>query len=787
MRRSSTTSRLAALLIVAVTACSAPSGCMSKRPPATVKTQAQDPVLPGLGAADPELTRRLQTALTAKGASYRPRTHHLAADGTPKFINRLILETSPYLLQHAHNPVNWYPWGPEAFERARREGKPVFVSIGYSTCHWCHVMERESFEDEQIAAYINQNYIAIKVDREERPDVDDIYMKAVQMLTGRGGWPMTVVLTADKDPFFGGTYFPARDGDRGARKGFLTILRELKSEYGQHRGDVVARAQQLSQQIEASAASSPKGNIPSASAIEQAARAAAASFDATWGGFDRAPKFPRPVLLELLLRYHRRSGDAQALHIVTHTLERMAEGGIYDHVGYGFHRYATDPQWLVPHFEKMLYDSAQLVPLYLEAYQLTGNERFAEVARQTLHYVKREMTAPNGSFLSATDADSPTPAGHEEEGYFFTWTPQELSKVLGAERAATVAAYFGVTEAGNFEGRNILHTPRSEQAVAAELSISVPVLQKRIAQAREELYAARSKRPPPLRDDKVLTSWNGLMISAYARAALILGEEEYARSAERAADFLLQNLRAKDGGLMRSFKDGRAKQAAFLDDYAFLIQGLLDLFEATSAARWLEQAVLLQATLDRQFWDDASGGYFMTSAAHEQLLTRDKPSYDGAEPSGNSVALLNLLRLSELTSQHAYRERAERGFAAFSLDIMRSPGASPKLLSALDYYLDRPREVFIVRPTQDADAEPLLSRFRRAYLPNHGFATAAEGPGLEKLSTLIPSLEGKRALGGRVTAYVCERGRCELPTSDPETFTRQLAKSSDRPATTSPR
>lgn len=730
-----------------------------------------EPSLPGVASPDRGLMKRLAAALREKGPDYEPRTHHLKPDGLPKYLNRLILETSPYLLQHAHNPVNWFRWGEEAFERARRQGKPVLVSIGYSTCHWCHVMERESFEDEEVARFINENYVAIKVDREERPDLDDVYMKAVQMLTGRGGWPMTVVLTPEKDPFFGGTYFPARDGDRGARKGFLTILRELRVEFDGNRSGVVARARELSQRIQASSSASAAGGVPDATTIEQAVREARASFDATWGGFGRAPKFPRPVLLELLLRSHRRTRDAHELHMVTHTLEHMAAGGIYDHVGGGFHRYSTDARWLVPHFEKMLYDNAQLVALYLEAFQITGRQRFAEVARDTLAYVAREMTAIDGGFYSATDADSQTPLG-QQEGYFFTWTPSELEEVLGADRARAVATYYGVTASGNFEGRSILHLPSEGGRGGGRTAGG---LQQTIVRAREDLYEARSERPPPHRDEKVLTSWNGLMISGFARAALVFGDRKYAMRAARAAEFVLGALRGDGGGLLRSFKDGRASHNGYLDDYAFLIQGLIDLYEATANKRWLEEALSLQALLDRHF-SDSSGGYFMTSNDHERLIAREKPTYDGAEPSGNSVALMNLVRLTELTMRREYRAKAEKGFAAFSGQLTRSPGASAKMLSALDAYLDRPVEVFVVRPDASADAEPLVARFRSAYLPNRVFTMTVEGQELAALSKLVPGLEGKRALKGRTTAFVCEQGSCQLPTSEPDVFASQLAK-----------
>ena len=735
-----------------------------------------DPPLPGTRTPSEPLARRLREALDAKGTDYTPRTHHLLPDGAPTYVNRLILETSPYLLQHAHNPVNWYPWCDDAFERAAREGKPVLLSVGYSTCHWCHVMERESFEDEEIARYLNENYIAIKVDREERPDVDDIYMKAVQMLTGGGGWPMTVMLTSDRLPFFGGTYFPARDGDRGARKGFLTLLRELKREFDQDPHGLVARAQQLSMQIAAAAAAARPGNIPGPEAIDRAARSSARSFDAAWGGFGGAPKFPRPAALELLLRHHHRSGDPHSLHMVALTLEKMAAGGLYDHVGGGFHRYSTDARWLVPHFEKMLYDNAQLVPLYLSAYQLTGRADFATVARETLRYVAREMTSPRGAFYSATDADSRTPAGHDEEGYFFTWTPPEIERVVDAEVARLVAAYYGVRDAGNFEGRTILHRARAGAEIAKDLGIGGAELQARIDEAKRQLYAARMRRPAPLRDDKILVSWNGLMISAFAQAALVLAEPDYAARATAAADFVLHELRGSDGRLRRSFHAGRTSHHAYLDDYAFLIQGLLDLYESASELKWIEAALALQSQLDAHYWDDVSGGYFTTSDDHERLLARDKPSYDGAEPSGNSVALLNLLRLAELTSRDEFRTRAERGLSAFSGHLSQAPGGAPKMLCALDFYLDSPREVLVVAPEGGGDTEPLVARFRRSFLPNRVLTVTNEGAELARRARLVPLLEGKHALRGEVTAFVCERGRCELPTSDPAVFESQLRR-----------
>ncbi|MBI3184160.1 MAG: thioredoxin domain-containing protein [Myxococcales bacterium] len=720
------------------------------------------------------MRERLAAALRSKGPDYRPRTRHLNSDGSPKHTNRLILETSPYLLQHAHNPVDWYPWGEEAFEAARTEKKPVLLSIGYSTCHWCHVMERESFEDEEIARYLDEHFIAIKVDREERPDLDALYMNAVHLLAGRGGWPMTVVLTPDRQPFFAGTYFPPRDGDRGAGKGFLTILRELRQLYQAEPSRVLAVAGQLTEQLQAAAQPARPGEVPGPEAIRQAAVQLAESFDPLHGGFGNAPKFPTPSNLELLARYYRRSGDTQALRMVVHTLDRMANGGVYDQIGGGFHRYSTDDRWLVPHFEKMLYDNAQLVAVYLEGYQLTQREDFARVAKETLDYVEREMTDGAGGFYSATDADSPVPGGgHDEEGAYFTWTAAELRQALGEERARIASTYYAVSEGGNLEGRSVLHTPQSPERVAESLGVPLPALRDGLKAARGALYEARRNRPPPARDEKVIVSWNGLMISAFARGAQVLGEPRYAARAAMAADFVLKSMKNGEK-LRRTWKDGRARHEGTLDDYAFLAQGLLDLFEATQEARWLTEAIALHRTLEKQFWDEQRGGFFLTPHAHETLLARDKPDYDGAEPSGNSVAILNLLRIEEFTTDERYRRLAERALRAFSSSLRRGAGAA-KMLCALDYYDDRPLEVVLVSPP-GGSATPLEATLHRAFLPNRILAVAVESEDLERKAKVVPILSAKRALWGKPTAYVCRGRTCELPTSDPKVFAAQLAE-----------
>jgi uncharacterized protein YyaL (SSP411 family) len=720
---------------------------------------------PGARPFDAALLTKLETKWIARPSGYAPRTRHLRPDGSPMYTNRLFLESSPYLLQHAHNPVNWYPWGDEAFETAKKLGRPVLLSIGYSTCHWCHVMEEESFEDEEIARTMNEGYVAIKVDREERPDVDAIYMSAVQALTGSGGWPMTTWLTPERAPFFGGTYFPARDGERGAQRGFLTILKALKDQYDTSRDGVAQSAAELAARIRAQlSAGTASTELPGDAILGAAAKQYASDFDGTYGGVGRGTKFPSSLPIRFLLRHSRRSGDAQSLSMATLTLERMASGGIYDQVGGGFHRYSTDARWLVPHFEKMLYDNALSTMDYLEGFQMTGRDDFARVARETLHYVERDMTSPDGAVYSATDADSAAPSGRREEGRFFTWTPTELRAVLGEERARVLGAYWGVTERGNFDGRSILHV--------ASPTAPPPF----IDEARELLYAERAKRPAPLRDEKILTAWNGLVISACARGALVLGEPAYLARAERAATFVLSKLRA-GGRLRRSFKDGEVRYDGYLEDYAFLCAGLIDLFEASGNVSWLEEAVLLDEVLEAHY-EDPSGGFFLTSDDHEALLAREKPAYDGAEPSGNSVHAMNLLRLAELTSRDRYRQRGERVLRAFGQTLTRAPRALSEMLLALDFRADTPKEIVIVTPHAKSEAEPFLAQLRKQFLPNRVLVVVTEGEDQAAKVKLVPMVAGKIARNGKTTAYVCERGACDLPTRDPEVFARQLKKAS---------
>ncbi len=714
------------------------------------------------------------------------RTRHLHADGSPKYTNRLLLEASPYLRQHAHNPVNWYPWGEDAFEAARRLGRPVLLSIGYSTCHWCHVMEEESFEDEEIARILNERYVAIKVDREQRPDLDSIYMTAVQAISGRGGWPMTVWLTPAREPFFGGTYFPARDGDRGAATGFLTLLTRLADAYRDNSADVSGNAALVATRLREALSTDRQvgskdeaGEWRSLAAPVFAATLAAseARFDGEHGGTRGAPKFPSALPLRALLRVHRRSGDAKALEIVTTTLAGMAGGGIRDHLAGGFHRYSTDAAWLVPHFEKMLYDNALLAIALTEAWQATGREEFADVAREILAWAGREMTSSDGAFFSATDADSKGASGEPVEGAFFTWTPQETAAVLGADAASLFDAAYGVTAKGLVDGRSVLHAAASADELAGRFSLTVEDVEQRLRRSRGLLLAARALRPPPLRDDKIVTAWNGLMISAAARASLAFASDEYRALASRAADFVLRDWKS-NGRLARSRLGGRTQAEAFLDDYAFVEAGLLDLFEAGDGNARLEQAIALDAVVESDF-EDAAGGFFLAAAGRGDLLVREKSRGDGAEPAGSSVAILNLLRLAELTGDERYRDRAERALASLADLFRSSPLALSDALLALDFAADTPKEIVLVSDGERASLAPFLRELGAALVPNRVVVTITRDL---PASPHVPVAEGKVAIDGRPTAYVCEGRICDLPTHDAAVFAAALRKTRPLPA-----
>ena len=608
--------------------------------------------------------------------------------------NRLIYEKSPYLLQHAFNPVDWYPWGEEAFEKARQENKPIFLSVGYSTCYWCHVMEREVFESDSLAALLNQYMVSIKVDREERPDIDRVYMTALQMMSGGGGWPMSLLLTPDRKPFFGATYIPP--ASRYGRPGFGQIIRRVQEVWTQQPEQVQAQADKVAQYLDRASAPQTVPTDVGAEVLDSAFVWYETNYDSTYGGFGQAPKFPRPVSLDFLLSYYERTGRRKALDMTLVTLRQMARGGMYDHVGEGFHRYSTDAQWRVPHFEKMLYDQAQLVNAYLRAYQITKEQRYADVARNVLAYVDRMMRHPEGGFYSAEDAESAFDAAHpdeKEEGVCYLWTRAEIDDLLAPQAAAVFAYVYGVEEDGNalqdphqvFVGKNILYQAHSFEEAAARFDHSEQEIVSILKEAREALFTIREKRPKPHHDDKILLSWNGLMIAAYANAYAALGDAAYREAAETSATFLLETLGdPATGRLKRRYRNGEARFDAHLEDYAFFVHGLIDLYRATDEQRWLDHAVRLTADQIARFYDEAQGGFFDTTGEDPTLLVRSKESYDGAEPSGNSVALLNLARLYAITGEELYKQKADQSLAYFGQRLQRSPSAMPLMLVALD-------------------------------------------------------------------------------------------------------
>lgn len=680
--------------------------------------------------------------------------------------NRLARETSPYLLQHAYNPVDWFPWGEEAQEKARALNRPIFLSVGYSSCHWCHVMERESFEDVAIASLMNEHFINIKVDREERPDVDAIYMTAVQMLTGSGGWPMSVFLTPELKPFWGGTYFPPRGLPE--RPGFPEILTELARVFRTEPERIAEAAEQLTGHLIEGESFAPAPDLPGIEAIEHAVAYSKRSFDPAHGGFGPAPKFPRPVEIGLLLRHHARSEDPEALAAAEKTLQAMAYGGLYDQVGGGFHRYSTDARWLVPHFEKMLYDNALLARSYLEAYQLTERPFYREVVVDLLDYVLREMRSPEGGFYSATDADS-----EGEEGKFFVWTPAEVTAVVGAERSALVCRYYNITKAGNFEGgTSIAHVTCPLEEVAEALSVDPIEAREALQQARRELYEAREARVKPFRDEKVITAWNALMVSAFARAYQVLGDERYRCAGEQAAEFLEQHL-VREGRLQRTFKDGQARNDGFLDDYAYLLEAELDLFEATFVPAHLDRADALARHLLEHFWDDADGGFFFTASYHETMICRKKEYLDNATPAGSGVAALALLRLGRIVDNPDYRARVEAIFRAARPLLDKAPTAFGYTLTALHQFLEPPIEIAVLGDRSDPATQALLDTAHAGFRPGKLVVGCSSGASQE-LAKRVPLLRDKEAIDGRPTAYVCRDFSCQPPVVEPRDLARQL-------------
>ncbi len=679
-------------------------------------------------------------------------------------MNHLAGSTSPYLLQHADNPVAWEPWGPPALERARREGKPIFLSVGYSACHWCHVMAHESFESDGVAAVLNPHFVCIKVDREERPDVDAVYMAAVQLLTGRGGWPMSVFLTPDLEPFFAGTYWPP--APRHGMPSFPQVLAAVLEAWRERREKVVEQAAEITKALARRAAPAAGGPAPSADLLEHAAASLARSFDAEHGGFGSAPKFPHPMDLRLLLRTARRSGRTRDVEMAALSLERMAAGGMHDQLGGGFARYSVDDRWLVPHFEKMLYDNALLAVAYLEAFLVTGRTDFAAVVRSTLDYVLRDMTDPAGGFWSAEDADS-----EGEEGKFYVWTPDEIRAVLGAEDAELFCASYDVTPQGNFEGRSILHLPRPLAAVARERGLEPAALERMLATATPKILAARGRRVRPGTDDKVLVAWNGLMIDALARAGAALGEHRYVAAAARAADFLLAECRTAAGDLAHQWRRGVAGGLAFADDLACLAEGLVSLYEASFAERWIDAACTLADRLvgaDESgplagggFVDPDSGGIFLASAAHERLIVREPDLLDNAVPGSTGMTATVLLRLAALTGRDRYRQAAERALASAAPLMAQAPGAVPQSLLALDRALG-PDEAFVVVGAADGPAVEVLAAIRGRFRPHAVVALRPPAP-VPAPGPLAALFAGRAGRAGDVVLHRCRDRACAAP------------------------
>jgi len=687
----------------------------------------------------------------------------LPLDGGPDW-NRLVFESSPYLLQHAANPVDWYPFGDHAFAVAKESGKPIFVSIGYATCHWCHVMERESFEDEEAAALLNETFVCIKVDKEERPDLDDIYMTACQAMTGQGGWPLTVMLTHERKPFFAGTYFPKHS--QYGRIGLMDLVQRVGAAWRERPLDLARDAERITEQVRSLSGTSPAGAMGE-SVLSDAFSRLVQTFDRKNGGFGSRPKFPTPHHYNFLLRYWKRSGDERALAVVEHSLKSMRKGGIFDHVGFGFHRYATDEVWLLPHFEKMLYDQAMLAMAYLETYQATKNTFYAWVAREIFTYVMRDMTDAEGGFYCAEDADS-----EGVEGKFYVWTPAQINEVLGKKDGALYCKVYEIHKKGNFSdeasgkasGENIPHLTRDLAAWAARLKAQPEELATRLEDMRARLFAHREQRIHPLKDDKVLTDWNGLMIAAFAMGGRILNDVTYTQVAVRAAAFTHDRLRDGNGYLVKRFRAGKAGLPAHLDDYAFQIWGLLEIHQTTLDSKWLQRAISLLETAETLFYNADSGAWFFANP-EEQLILRGEKIYDGAIPSGNSVMALNLARLFRLTGRTVFRKRAEDIATAFSGQVSEQPTMSTLLMCCLDLLLGAGCEVVIAGDPQWATTQELLSVLRTRFMP--GAQLLLKSPNDDLLGTLAPYTRDQVPGNGVPMAYVCRDHSCSEPTSDP--------------------
>lgn len=684
--------------------------------------------------------------------------------------NRLIKEKSPYLLQHANNPVDWYPWGEDAFRKALVEDKPVFLSVGYATCHWCHVMERESFEDEEVAEVLNQHFVSIKVDREERPDVDHIYMTVCQALTGRGGWPLSVIMTPRRMPFFAGSYFPK--SSRMGMPGFLDILLQVGKLWSDDRHRLAQMGEEITRAIQ------PKeeeaGSIQlGMDTLERGYNQLRSAFDERKGGFGGAPKFPTPHHLTFLLRWHSRKPESDALKMVEKTLTSMRDGGIFDQVGYGFHRYSVDDRWLVPHFEKMLYDQAMLAMAYCEAYQVTGKAIYAQVVRETFEYVLRDMRDPVGGFFSAEDADS-----EGEEGLFYVWKPDQVRELLGEEQGRKFCSFFDITPTGNFEdGQSILHITKPQSLFAQLHELNPRELEKLLEAGRRRLFAAREKRIHPLKDDKVLTSWNGLMIAALAKGYQALRDPSYLEAASAGATFILGQMTDETGRLFRRYREGEVAISGYADDYAFFIWGLIELYECTFEVDTLKAALGLQQHMLKHFWSERHQGFHYTADDGEQLIVRDREIYDGAIPSSNSVAALNLLRLARITGNVGFEEKADALMKSFSSLVQDYPMAYTQFLNAVDFALGPTAEVVIVGDDGDVETRAMVEALHRRFHPHRVLVfkeVAGEGNGGKDPSEMAPFVRQMHPVGGKTSVYICENYSCKRPLTTLEELTRAL-------------
>ncbi len=687
---------------------------------------------------------------------------------TEPFQNALIHEKSPYLLQHAKNPVNWYPWGDEAFAKAEKEDKPIFLSIGYATCHWCHVMAHESFEDPEVARILNDHFVSIKVDREERPDVDKIYMTVCQALTGQGGWPLSVFLTPRRFPFFAGTYFP-KTGRMGLT-GFVDLIDRMVTLWRNDRARLLSAGNQITDHIQQFSRTPPFDKALGIETIQKGGRQLARTFDPQWGGFGGAPKFPTPHQLTFLLRFYHRSQDPFDLEMIEKTLQSMRQGGIFDHIGYGFHRYSVDEKWFAPHFEKMLYDQALLAMAYTEAFQVTGKPLYAQVAREIFTYVLRDMTAPEGAFYSAEDADS-----EGEEGRFYLWTPNEVREILEEESAELFCSFYDIREGGNFEGgRSIPHIADAVPSVAKSRNMDEQALISILQSSRERLFLARDKRIHPLKDDKILTSWNGLMIAALLKGYRALGEQVYLIAAQKALAFLLSTLQVNEGRLLRRYREGEAALPGYLDDYAFLSWALVEAYEATFDPAYLEQAMALTHSMLELFWDQENGGFFFTGRENESLITRSKDVQDGALPSGNSVAAFNLLRLGRLTGNALLEEKADALLQAFASQADAYPAAHTQLLQALDFMIGPAQEVVIAGDPSEGTAQTMVELIHRNFFPNQVVLFVPEDETRARLCALAPFVQNMSPIEGKTTAYVCRGYACQAPLTDPKEMEKAL-------------